>query len=187
MKAEEALGDAPVFAAGEHCRFCRAKHQCKARCNYYADLHPALGKDPRIISLTELGQYLGLAGALKKWAEDLWEYALSECLAGKDVPGWKVVEGRGSRSFTDMDAAFDILKKDGIDECLLWERKPLTLAQVEKVVGKKRFTELVGTMVVKTPGKPTLATESDKRPAVTNVPQAADVFQDLGTEGEKES
>lgn len=188
MRAMEAMGDSPAFVPGEHCRFCRAKQQCKARTEHYARLqYTAKRKDPRLITLDDLGHYLSVAGELKKWAEDLQDYALSECLAGSNVPGWKAVEGRGSRAFTDMDAAFDILKKDGIDECLLWERKPLTLAQVEKVVGKKRFTELVGTMVVKTPGKPTLATESDKRPAVTNVPQAADVFQDLGTEGEKES
>ena len=188
MRAMEAMGDTPEFVPGEHCRFCRAKQQCKARTEHYARLqHTAKRKDPRLITLDDLGHYLSVAGELKKWAEDLQDYALSECLAGSNIPGWKAVEGRGSRAFTDMDAAFDILKKDGIDECLLWERKPLTLAQVEKVVGKKRFTELVGTMVVKTPGKPTLATESDKRPAVNNVPQAADVFQDLGTEGEKES
>ena len=130
---------------------------------------------------------MGLAGALKKWVEDLQEYALSECLAGKDVPGWKAVEGRGARSFTDADKAFAILKKDGIDECLLYKREPLTLAQIEKELGKKRFTELVGKLVVKEPGKPTLAPVFDPRPAVTNVPQAADVFQDLRTEGEKES
>lgn len=187
VKAAEAMGKSPVFVPGEHCRFCRAKQQCKARCNYYADLHPAMGKDPRIISLTELGQYLGLADALKKWAEDLQEYALSECLAGKDVPGWKAVAGRGARSFTDTDKAFAILKKDGIDECLLYKREPLTLAQIEKELGKKRFTELVGKLVVKEPGKPTLAPVFDPRPAMTNVPQAADVFQDLKTEGEKES
>lgn len=188
MRAMEAMGDTPAFVPGEHCRFCRAKQQCKARCEHYAKYRiDARFRDPRRITPEALSYYLSAAEAIKKWVEDMQEYALSECLAGSNVPGWKAVEGRGSRSFTDMDAAFDILKKDGIDECLLWERKPLTLAQVEKVVGKKRFTELVGTMVVKTPGKPTLATESDKRPAVTNVPQAADVFQDLGTEGEKES
>ena len=188
VKATEAMGKSPVFAPGEHCRFCRAKQQCMARCEHYAALESTgRQKDPRLITLEDLGHYLSIADELKKWAEDLQEYALSECLAGSNVPGWKAVAGRGARSFTDTDKAFAILKKDGIDECLLYKREPLTLAQIEKELGKKRFTELVGMMVVKTPGKPTLATESDKRPAVTNVPQAADVFQDLGTEGEKES
>ena len=188
MKAAEAMSDSPAFVPGGHCRFCRAKHQCKARCEHYAALQSAVRqKDPRLISLADLGHYLSVADELKKWAEDLQEHALSACLAGNDVPGWKAVAGRGNRSFTDADKAFAILKKDGIDECLLYKREPLTLAQIEKELGKKRFTELVGKLVVKAPGKPTLAPVFDPRPAVTNVPQAADVFQDLGTEGEKES
>lgn len=180
-KAAEALGDDGTFEPGEHCRFCRAKFQCKARSVFYAGLHGSaqLNADPCLIRPDELGRYLHLAGALKKWAKDLQEYALSECLKGNEIIGWKAVEGRGCRSFTDMDAAFAILEKEGVEECLLWERKPLTLAQVEAVVGKKRFAELVGDMVVKSPGKPTLVPEDDKRPAVTNVPRAKDVFAEV--------
>ena len=188
VKAAEAMGKSPSFAPGEHCRFCRAKQQCKARCEHYAKYRiDARFRDPRRITPEALSYYLSAAEAIKKWVEDMQEYALSECLAGSNVPGWKAVAGRGSRSFTDVDKAFAILKKDGIDECLLYKREPLTLAQIEKELGKKRFTELVGKLVVKAPGKPTLAPAFDPRPAVTNVPQAADVFQDLGTEGEKES
>mgnify|MGYP003378926751 FL=1 len=77
-----------------------------------------------------------------------------------------------------MDQAFEVLKASGIDEALLWERKPLTLAQVEKTVGKKLFSETVGGFVEKLPGKPALAEESDKRPAVTNRVTAAEAFQE---------
>ena len=86
------------------------------------------------------------------------------------------MEGRGSRDWTDMDKAFDTLKENGIDEAILWERKPLTLAQVEKTVGKKEFETLVGGLVVKNPGKPALAQASDKRPAITNRMTAAEAF-----------
>lgn len=114
---------------------------------------------------------------MAKWLEDLKEYALKECLAGKEVSGWKAVEGRGSREWTDMDAAFDILVKAGITpEDMLWEKKPLTLAQVEKMIGKKDFQESVGEFVIKKPGKPTLVKESDKRQAVTNKVTAAEAF-----------
>lgn len=181
VKAAEAMGENSVFTPGEHCRFCRAKHVCKARSEYYNGMlsDSRQHHDPRLITLEELGKYLISANELKKWAENLQEYALSQCLVGSTVPGWKAVEGRGSRSFTDMDAAFAVLEKDGIEENQLWERKPLTLAQVENAVGKKRFGELVGKMVVKTPGKPTLVPENDKRPAITNVPQAEDVFKEV--------
>lgn len=180
-KAREALSDAGRFSPGEHCRFCRAKYACKARSEHFAsfaELAEARA-DPRLLTLDELGALLHDAKLLKKWAEDLEEYALAECLEGHAVPGWKAVEGRGSRAFTDADAAFEKLVASGIDEAVLYERRPLTLAQTEAVIGKKLFTELVGDMVVKPPGKPTLAPEADKRPAVTNAAKAADVFDGL--------
>lgn len=177
-KAQEALSDAGQFSPGEHCRFCRAKYACKARSEHFAsfaELAEARA-DPRLLTLDELGALLHNAKMLKKWAEDLEEHALAECLEGRAVPGWKAVEGRGSRAFTDADAAFEKLVAGGVEEAVLYERRPLTLAQAEKTIGKKLFTKLVGDMVVKTPGKPTLAKVSDKRPAVTNVAKAADVF-----------
>ena len=66
-------------------------------------------RDMTMINMTELGQYLTIAKQLKAWADDLQEYGLSCALKGLNVPGWKCVEGRGSRAFTDTDAAFKTL------------------------------------------------------------------------------
>lgn len=170
-----------TFEPGVHCRFCRAKHQCKARSEYYAALHK-VAKDnpnPALITPAELGEYLSKATELKKWTEDLQEFALHACLEGKDVPGWKAVEGRGSRQFKDFDTAFKILIDNGIDEALLYERVPLTLAKAEKVVTKNVFNELLADEIIKSAGRPTLAPESDKRKAVTSVVKAEDVFTKL--------
>ena len=177
-KAEAAISGNGTFKAGDWCRFCRAKQQCKTRYESNDSLYPELSErhDPRLITLDELGEYLRRGRDMAAWLEDMKEYALSESLAGADVPGWKAVEGRGSRAFTDTDEAVDILIKNGIDESVLYERRVLTLAQMEKAVGKKAFGELVGDLVVKNPGKPTLVEESDKRPRITNQPTAADVF-----------
>lgn len=177
-KAEAAISGNGEFEAGDWCRFCRAKRQCKTRYESNDSLYPELSErhDPRLITLAELGEYLKRGKDMAAWLEDMKEYALSESLAGADVPGWKAVEGRGSRAFTDTDAAVDTLIKNGIDESVLYERRVLTLAQMEKAVGKKAFGELVGDLVVKNPGKPTLVEESDKRPKITNQPTAADVF-----------
>ena len=82
--------------------------------------------------------------------------------------------------WTDMDKAFSTLTSNGISDTILWERKPLSLAQVEKVVGKKDFQELVGGLVVKNPGKPALVEETDKRPAITNKVSAAEAFKEAG-------
>lgn len=177
-KAEAAISGKGEFEAGDWCRFCRAKQQCKTRYESNDSLYPELSErhDPRLITLAELGEYLKRGKDMAAWLEDMKEYALSESLAGADVPGWKAVEGRGSRAFTDTDEAVDTLIKNGIDESVLYERRVLTLAQMEKAVGKKAFGELVGDLVVKNPGKPTLVEESDKRPRITNQPTAADVF-----------
>lgn len=177
-KAEAAISGKGEFEAGDWCRFCRAKQQCKTRYESNDSLYPELSErhDPRLITLAELGEYLRRGRDMAAWLEDMKEYALSESLAGADVPGWKAVEGRGSRVFTDTDEAVDTLIKNGIDESVLYERRVLTLAQMEKAVGKKAFGELVGDLVVKNPGKPTLVEESDKRPRITNQPTAADVF-----------
>ena len=177
-KAEAAMSGKGEFEAGDWCRFCRAKRQCKTRYESNDSLYPELSErhDPRLITLDELGEYLRRGRDMAAWLEDMREYALSESLAGANVPGWKAVEGRGSRAFTDTDEAVDILIKNGIDESVLYERRVLTLAQMEKAVGKKAFGEIVGNLVVKNPGKPTLVEESDKRPKITNQPTAADVF-----------
>lgn len=177
-KAEAAMSGKGEFEAGDWCRFCRAKQQCKTRYESNDSLYPELSErhDPRLITLAELGEYLKRGKDMAAWLEDMKEYALSESLAGADVPGWKAVEGRGSRAFTNTDEAVDTLIKNGIDESVLYERRVLTLAQMEKAVGKKAFGEIVGNLVVKNPGKPTLVEESDKRPKITNQPTAADVF-----------
>lgn len=177
-KAEAAISGNGTFDAGDWCRFCRAKRQCKTRYESNDSLYPELSErhDPRLITLAELGEYLKRGKDMAAWLEDMKEYALSESLAGVDVPGWKAVEGRGSRAFTDTDEAVDTLIKNGIDESVLYERRVLTLAQMEKAVGKKAFGEIVGDLVVKNPGKPTLVEESDKRPKITNQPTAADIF-----------
>lgn len=177
-KAEAAISGKGEFEAGDWCRFCRAKRQCKTRYEANDSLYPELSErhDPRLITLDELGRYLKRGKDMAAWLEDMKEYALSESLAGAEVPGWKAVEGRGSRAFTDTDEAVDTLIKNGIDESVLYERRVLTLAQMEKAVGKKAFGEIVGNLVVKNPGKPTLVEESDKRPKITSQPTAADVF-----------
>ena len=82
-----------------------------------------------------------------------------------------------------MDAAFEALKARGVPEEILWERKPLTLSQVESAVGKKQFAEAVSSYVRKGPGKPTLVEESDKREAITNRVTAEEAFKEETSNG----
>lgn len=146
------------FAPGEKtCKFCRAKKQCRARSDHNVKMAFNLGDLPPLITKEEAGQRLLAMRDVVAYQKDLQEWALSECLAGNEVPGWKAVEGRRSRDWTDMDAAFEKLTKSGVvAEEILWEKKPLTLAQVEKIIGKKDFADAVGEFVTQKPGKPTL-------------------------------
>lgn len=175
-KAVMALKGEGDFNCGEHCKFCKAKAICKERANVNLELAKYEFKAADQLTLEEIGEILEKAKDLAKWAEDLKEYALSESLKGNEVPGWKAVNGRGSRSFTNTDEAIKVLTDNGIAEELLFERKYLTLAQMEKTVGKKEFNSLVGDLIVMNVGKPTLVEASDKREAITNKIKAEDEF-----------
>lgn len=182
-KAYMGLG---AFCPGEHCRFCRGKAKCKAR----ADQNTALeefkdcvlpgtsgDQDKRILSDSEIGDLLTKGAELVKWYKDLEEYALGAILKGVNIPGWKAVQGRSNRTFSDQDKAIEAVIKAGYDEALVYERKPKTLTELEKLMGKADFTEKVGAYVIKPPGKPTLAPLSDKRE--TYSPAGAD-FAEVG-------
>lgn len=166
QQAFEGLGE---FAPGDAtCQFCRAKGSCRARAGVLFEIEPRMAKAPALLENSEIGVLLALAKRAASFAKDLEETALNKCLIGEDVPGWKAVEGRAIRAWTDADEAFNTLENNGVDEALLYERKPLTLAAVEKMLGKKNFTAIVGDFVTTPPGKPALAPESDQRIAVTN-------------------
>ena len=109
---------------------------------------------------------------LVAWYKDLEEYATKALLDGKPIEGWKLVAGRSIRTFTDQDAAIQAAIAAGYDEALLYDRKPKTLSEMEKLMGKAEFAEKIGGYVTKPLGKPTLALSTDKREAYN--PAAAD-------------
>lgn len=162
---------------GDWCRFCRARQQCRARADKNIELAFEVSKKPPLITNEEVGEYLRKGEDVAKWLSELQDYALAECLAGRDVDGYKAVEGRGSRSWTDMDAAFEAIIEEGTNEAMLYERKPLSLAQVEKLMGKAHFEDVAGEYVIKNPGKPTLVPSTDKREAITNKISANEAFK----------
>lgn len=161
-KAYAGLGE---FIPGEHCRFCRGKAECAARASTYSALEEF--KDcvpfPGKLTRSDIGDLLTKGRGIVKWYKDLEEYALSETLKGVSIPGWKVVEGRSNRVFTDQDAAIDAVIAAGYDKALVYDYKPKTLAEIEKLMGKTDFAAKIGGFVVKPPGKPTLVPVDDKR------------------------
>lgn len=188
--AWEGRGD---FCPGDWCRFCRAKAQCRARAEKMLELEPLIGSVPaggvseradgayaeNLLTDEEVGDVLTRAKNLSKWVENLEAYALSAALDGRSVAGWKAVEGRGSRDWIGgSDAAFEALQSRGVPEALLYERKPVSVAGLEKALGKKEFTTAAEGLWEKSPGKPTLAPESDKRKPYSPAAAAFEVVAD---------
>lgn len=167
-KAFMGLGD---FVPGEHCRFCRGKAQCRARADVNTALEEFKNCVPEekakpgdgILTDAEIGDLLTRGAELVSWYKDLEEYALKATLDGKTIAGWKAVAGRANRTFTDQDAAINAVIAAGYDESLVYDRKPKTLTELEKLMGKAEFAEKIGQFITKPLGKPTLVPISDKR------------------------
>lgn len=159
--AEQAANGTGNYHAGDWCRFCRAKAQCRARAVQMLEIGEK--RKNALLSDAEIGEILTAAQSLQSWVKSLEDYAEKQLIAGKEIPGWKLVEGRSNRTITDTDAAFHVLGQSGYDEALLYERKPLNLTALEKLCGKKHLTELIGDYIVKPPGKPTVVPAADKR------------------------
>ena len=181
VKTQAALaikGEGAFSPGPKTCRYCRARGMCRARAEKNVGLAFMTKTAPALITDEELGDYLIKGQDVARWLTDIQEEALKKCLAGKKIPGWKAVERRSSRSWTDLDEAFKALEASGVPAGLLWEKKPLTVAQVEKVLGKKEFAQKADGYVVKKPGSPALVEETDKRPAITNQVTAAEAFKE---------
>ena len=161
--AELAYKGSGDFKCGDWCRFCKAKATCRARAENFFALEDTAKMPKELLSDSEIGEALIKAQTLKNWVTDLEEYALNAILSGTDISGWKAVEGKSNRKIADIDSAFEVLKTNGYDEALLYERKPITLTELEKLVTKKKLEELIGDKIVKPQGKPTLAPADDKR------------------------
>lgn len=169
--AELAWAGEGEFVPGDWCRFCKAKAQCSARAKVILELggvphalEPADTAGP-LLTDSQLGDALTRGRALAAWASNMEKYALTAALEGRTITGYKVVEGRGSREWAGgTDAAFAQLTQRGVEEALLYERKPVTVAGLEKALGKTVFGKTAEGLVTKLPGGPALAQESDERP-----------------------
>lgn len=161
----------------EACRFCRAKNTCRARTEENLKLFDE-SPDPLLISAEEAGAILARAADIETWLKDLRETVSSALAAGEPVTGWKMVEGRSNRKFADEDKVVAAMKAAGYDEALLYERKLITLTQMERGFGKKALAEVLGDLIVKPQGAPTLAPESDKRPAYRFEDQVLKAFDE---------
>lgn len=165
-RAELAMKGEGKFAPSEEtCRFCKFKYDCKARAIKQLDLYD--NNDPNVMTTEEAAFILEQAADMKAWLSDLEEKVFGELLAGEPVKGWKLVEGRSIRKLGAEAKVVKALTDAGIDKKLLYTKTLITLSQMEKDFGKKFVDEALGDLITKPQGKPTLAPESDKRPAIS--------------------
>lgn len=172
-KAKQAIEGKGEFCAGEHCRFCRAKATCRARAEANLALAQYDFMPPALLTNEEIADILGRAEELDHWVSDILNYALDQAENhGVKFPGYKLVEGRSTRKYTDESAVATALTSNGYTEDQIFEKVLLGITKMEKLLGKKRFCELLDSFIVKPAGKPCLVPDSDKRPELNSTTAA---------------
>ncbi len=182
--ASEALSDNPAFHPGQkQCRWCPAKMKCRARYNSAnktaADVFKAVVKIPDHVTPAELGALYKRAKELDRYIKDIGAHIMHTIQAGTPWDGYKVVAGRSIRKWKyDHDKTMDSLT-----EFLDWDEmiKPTTLispAQAEKLDRSFKKDKKFQALIEKPEGKPTLASENDKRPPL-EFRTAAEIFKEM--------
>ncbi len=170
--AELAIKGKGEFNAGSHCQFCAVKATCRKRAEYNLELAKYDFEMPANLNQSEIAAILPKIDSLVNWAADVKEYALQSALSGTNYPGFKVVEGRSNRKYTDEEAVAFTVKNYGYDP---YEKKLLGITAMTSLLGKEKFNEILSEFITKPSGKPTLVPETDKRPALNT---AKDDFKD---------
>lgn len=164
--AELAWSGEGEYHCGEWCQFCKAKADCRERANANMELAKYEFKQPPLLTDEEVEEILGRIDELIAWASDIRDYALQAAIGGKHWTGYKLVEGRSNRKYTDERAVVAAVRAAGYDP---YEHKVLGVTAMTTMLGKKQFNDILGGLVTKPQGKPTLVPDSDKRPAMTNI------------------
>ncbi|MFQ9978504.1 DUF2800 domain-containing protein [Clostridium cadaveris] len=162
-KAELAFNGDGNYCPGEWCQFCRAAVKCRARAEAKMKLATFEFALPPLLSDEEIADILSSIGDLTNWANEIIAYATDAAVNhGKKWPGFKVVEGRSNRKYKDEEAVAEAAKNAGYRD--IYKQSLITITEMEKLMGKSKFNEILGELVMKPPGKPTLVPVSDKRP-----------------------
>ena len=179
-KAEMAFEGQGEYVPGEWCTFCRAAVRCRARAEEKLRLAQTEFRMPPLLTDTEIEEILNVLPDLTKWANEITAYATDAAVNhGKEWQGFKVVEGRSVRKYRDEKKVAEAAKAAGYKD--IWRKSLITLTDMEKLMGKDTFREILGDLVFKPPGKPTLVPKSDKRPAI-NTTNAINEFKEITEE-----
>ena len=165
-KARLAYEGKGEYRPGPWCTFCKAAVKCRARAEEKLRLAQYEFAKPPLLTDTEIEDILGKLDDLTRWAEEIKTYAQDAALNhGKQWHGYKVVEGRSVRKYSNEDAVVEAANAAGYHD--IFRKTLLPLTEMERLMGKQEFQSILGGLIIKPAGKPTLVPASDKRPAIT--------------------
>lgn len=177
VKAKQAFAGEGEFVPGDHCRFCRAKTRCRALAEKNLEIAKYEFQDPAFLTDEEISDILTRSDLFTNWINSIGAFALTEAVDhGKKWPGYKLVEGKSNRVYSDQDKVAKTLKTAGYEDAIIYERKLLGITAMEKAITKKQFSALLDNLVIKPQGKPVLVPESDKRPELSSTENAMNDF-----------
>lgn len=174
-KGKAAIAGQGDFIPGEHCQFCKARTICKAFYDQFAEIKRI--KDTRVMTDDDLAIVLTHGADVATWVKKVEEDTVKRLEGSETIKGFKLVEGRGRRSFKNEDTVVDILLGEGFDSEQIFDSKLQSLTNFEKLLGKKRFNQLFDEEIIKVPGKPQIASADDARPAICGA--AADDYDEV--------
>ena len=164
-KAELAFKGEGEFNPGPWCTFCKAAVKCRARAEEKLALAQYEFAKPPLLTDEEIEDILSRLDDLTKWANEIAAYAQDAAINhGKQWNGFKLVEGRSIRKYSDETAVVAAATAAGYRD--IYKKSLIPITEMEKLMGKKTFAEILGGLVIKPQGKPTLVPASDKRPAI---------------------
>lgn len=176
-KAVRAYNGEGEYIPGEWCTFCRAAVRCRARAEEKLRLAQTEFKMPPLLTDNEIEEILFILPDLTKWANEITAYATDAAVNhGKEWNGFKVVEGRSVRKYKDENAIAEKAVASGFKD--IYRKSLIPMTEMQKLMGKTKFEEILGDLIYKPPGKPTLVPNSDKRPAM-NVADAKNEFNEI--------
>lgn len=175
-KAAEAMAGNGELVTGDHCGFCKAKHRCAALAKEAEAVAQLDFADPRVLTDEQVLDVYAKADRLTRWLSSLGDFLLTEALGGKVWEGYKLVEGRSNRQISDKAAAITRLEATDLKPADYMKSELQGITALEKTLGKKSFETVLGPLITKAPGKPTLVSEDDKRPAYDPTASAASDF-----------
>jgi len=179
--AEKAWKGEGELQAGDHCKFCKVKATCQARAKYNIEfLDKNRDADHEFIPAyllapEEVSNVLAMAKEVQNWLKDVEEEALAKALEGMKYPGYKLVEGRSNRTYGDEGEIVSTLELEDYKEEQIYNKKLKGVTDMEKLLGKKMFQQLIGPYIIKPPGKPTLVPETDNRPELNSAAEDFDL------------